>query len=288
MLNQETIKALLCHRYWFFRFTEADAPYESRPGVMFLGGNIDDQCSYFIIEFRENGRIKFPTNLGYHPTDYHSWIFDEEKQEIIIISEDGRLEKHLQPPKKGYYGGNVITINPEDAGNSDNIEFFINLDHYNAWNVTQRTLGSESVVFVAESQFNRTLTQHFARRAYSVHLVENYTNLMGFLKEVCEYIMEHPHVKNVIIAPNGDGNIPIEFPKEIDHVLFANNTKKSTSFSFDYCAGKRSIMVELLLTIIGEDSKRLLNPDDHRSEEDALRNTITNIFASRYEVGSGM
>lgn len=38
----------------------------------------------------------------------------------------------------------------------------------------------------------------------------------------------------------------------------------------------------------GEDSKRLLNPDDHRSEEDALRNTITTIFAGRYEVGSGM
>ncbi len=51
--------------------------------------SLDDPRAFFSIEFKDNGR-RNPTGIKYVPVEYGGWDFNEETQELIFVSRDGR------------------------------------------------------------------------------------------------------------------------------------------------------------------------------------------------------
>lgn len=95
-----------------------------------------------------------------------------------------------------------------------------------------------------------------------------------------EYLMDQPHLTNIIISRNATSELDINLPKELNHVLLASS---EITTAFDYCAGSRAVIMELLTTVITENNKRQLSPDDNRTVNELLGEVLHNKFINRCE-----
>lgn len=281
ILDKNEVKDLICNRLWFFQFVLKEKLYEIHAGILTLNIDPDDEFSYLTLKFGENGKIKFPTKLGFIPSDYYKWDFDVDTQEVVILSKDEQAEKRLQlPQKEFYYNVDTMVFNKDDKGNSKNVEFLLNFPHYDAFEIRNPTIAGQTMIFIPRDHFKQGVTQHFARRGYPVYPVDHQNDLTEFLQEIMEYLMDQPHLTNIIISRNATSELDINLPKELNHVLLSSS---EITTAFDYCAGSRAVIMELLTTVITENNKRQLSPDDNRTVNELLGEVLHNKFINRCE-----
>ncbi|MBW9300546.1 hypothetical protein [Pediococcus acidilactici] len=279
-MNSNEVKELICNRLWYFQFVAKKYPYAKHPGPLSLSIDPDDQYSYLTIKFNENGKITFPTRLGFIPIDYCEWDFDVAHQEIVIIGKDGQIKKRAQLPQKDFfYNTDTIVFKQEDP-NAQNTDFLLNFPHYDAFEIRQQDINERAIVFIPQAFFNVGITQYCTRRGYTIYSVDHQNKFTNFLQEILEYLMDHPHLNNVIISRNPSSEMELNFPRGLDHVLLS--CPEGTS-SFNYCAGERSVILELLIMLVTENNKLQLNPEDNRSVDELFVQLLETKFASRIE-----
>lgn len=280
MLNKDDVKKIICNRLWIFNFVSKDHPYATYPTRLALNSNPDDKYNYLTIKFDENGKIKFPTKLGFIPPDYYKWDFDEDQQEIVIISKDGQSEKRTQLPQKDFFYNADTLVFKQDDPSDQSTSFLLNFPHYDAFRICQQDMNERAMVFVPQAFFNIDITQYCTRRGFTIYSVDHQDELTDFLQEILEYLMDHPHLNTVIISRNPSPEMEFNFPSGLDHVLLSNPDEASP---FNYCAGERSVMVELLIMLVTENNKLQLNPEDNRSVDILFAQLLETKFAGRIE-----
>lgn len=92
--------------------------------------------------------------------------------------------------------------------------------------------------------------------------------------------MDYPHLDSNVISHNIVSLMVIDFPKKLNRILLASIEVPSL---FDYCAGKRKLLTALLTTVITENNKRQLSPDDNRTVNELLGEVLHNKFINRCE-----
>lgn len=115
-----------------------------------------------------------------------------------------------------------------------------------------------------------------ARAGFATKLVDSTNSIITFLSAVYDYVAMHPQLEKIIIS-----QISLASLKEAPYgkLFFANDNGNP---SFNYLAGNREIVMELLTIVLSENNKRRLNPEDFRSEDDLLQEILTNRFSNRF------
>mgnify|MGYP000683045383 CR=1 FL=1 len=175
----------------FFQFVLKEKLYDIHAGILSLKIDPDDEFSYLTLKFGENGKIDFPTRLGFIPSDYYKWDFDVDTQEVVILSKDGQAEKRLQlPQKEFYYNVDTMVFNKDDKGNSKNVEFLLNFPHYDAFEFVNPTIaGQTMILFLAIIQTGCNSAFCKARLSSLSMLTINEFNA-EFLQEIMECLMD--------------------------------------------------------------------------------------------------
>lgn len=101
---------------------------------------------------------------------------------------------------------------------------------------------------------------------------------MDFFKQVYEYVIQHPQLDRLVVSRTGDTAIN---SSRNDFLLFKS---AAGTLAFDWFSGKRALLIEFLIVVLTENNQRQLNPNDHRSEDEMLKQVLVEKFAGRYEV----
>ncbi|KAF0425851.1 hypothetical protein GBO86_03640 [Pediococcus acidilactici] len=278
MLSKEQFIDAICNRFWFYENISVDAPYENTPQVLPLYGP-EHEYALLGMEFMPNGKITFPVKLGFIPPDYYRWNFEEKQQEIIIYHRDNDSVKKGKLVKNGFYATNVIKLT--SSNDSQYRGMLINYPFYDAQTITTRTIGGSNMVFIPQGLFNSEVTTNLTRRGYNVSPVVHDESLFSFIKEVYKYLIEHPKLEDVVIARTEIKDMTINFPKKPGQILLSNNDSQP---AFNYCAGGRAVVLELLIMLITANNNRLLNTDNQSSDTELVNHVLNNHFTARYEL----
>lgn len=263
MLTKKEVEKLICHRFWMFISVTENNNFV----LLFIGNGPTD--AYLAIRFETNGEITFPTNLAFNPPEYAHWDFDEETQEILIIDIDNQVRIRGKLPTK--WLSNSLQIKLFDGADG----ILVHNPRFDALQVTERTLGGKNMYFVPRQAFNMDVFHDISREDFNLKVLDYQESILNFFDQAYEYIAQHPQLKNVVLAK--DGQPVIKLPEE-DQLIFA---KDAESPSFNYFAGSRARVMELLIIILSENNKRLLNPDDSRTEDELLADVLKNQYHGR-------
>lgn len=277
MLSKEQFIDAICNRFWFYESISVDTPYNDRPHELSLLYGPQQGYGLLGINFMADGEITFPVKLGFIPPDFYRWDFDEENQEIVIYHHDNVPAKRGKLVKKGFYATNVLKLNLID--NTQGL--LINFPFYDAPEITSRTIGGSSIVFISQGFFNSAITTNLTRRGYNVSPVVHDKNLLPFIREVYNYLIEHPKLEDVVIARTDIKDMAISFPKIHGQILLSNNDSQP---ALNYCAGGRAVILELLIMLITANNNRLLNSDNRSSDTDLVNHILNKHFTGRYEL----
>lgn len=94
-------------------------PWKARR--IFLGSGEDQGFSFVALEFTKDGKVDFPTKIGFVPPEFIYWNFNEEQQRIEFLNEDRNPKVFAGLPKIGVYGARVIDF---ADGNGMLVNFF--------------------------------------------------------------------------------------------------------------------------------------------------------------------
>ncbi|MGX9799947.1 hypothetical protein ACWYVZ_07870 [Pediococcus acidilactici] len=115
-----------------------------------------------------------------------------------------------------------------------------------------------------------------SRMGYNTYWLDDSDTLIAFFNQVYESLINHPELEEVVIFQNG--KLEIDSSPRDNQLLFANYGE---DFSFDYCAGSRGIVLELLIKILSTNNLRQLDPEDQRSEIEMAEQIVTEQFSER-------
>ncbi|KAF0364463.1 hypothetical protein GBP13_04715 [Pediococcus acidilactici] len=266
-MNKREVEELICDKLWIWRvWNTVNTNYNIRPAGIYLGAGAEQGFSFAALTFTRNGKINFPTKIGFVPPEFIYWNFDEKSQRIEFLDKERTPEIFASLPKVGIYGarqidfadGNGLLVNFFDYGVEANVA------------VTQRGF------FVMRSKCEIGQQRVLSRMGYNTYLMNDSDTLMDFLNQVYESLINHPELEEVVISRTG--KLEVEFPPRIDQLLFANYEQ---GFLFDYCAGRRGIVLELLIKVLSVNNLRQLNPDDQRSETEVAEQIVSERFSDR-------
>lgn len=266
-MNKHEVEELICDKLWIWKvWNTVNANYNVRPTGIYLGASAEQGFSFAALTFARNGKINFPTKVGFVPPEFIYWNFDEEGQRIEFLDEERTPKTFASLPKVGIYGareidfadGNGLLVNFFDYGVEANVS------------VTQRGF------FVTRSQCEIGQQRVLSRMGYNTYLMNDSDTLINFFNQVYESLINHPELEEVVISRTG--NLEFEFPPRIDQLLFANYKQV---FLFDYCTGGRGIVLELLSKILSVNNLRQLDPDDQRSETEVAEQIVSKRFSKR-------
>lgn len=268
MLTKDEVKDLICDRFWTFRVISPKKHFST----LFIGTEPDS--GMLALCFRRDGRITFPTNVGFKPGEYRHWDFDEEAQEITFIDYNNQISRRAQVPAQ-WFGG---SLKMQLITDSDNIEVFSYEPHVDKSAIKNRVIGGSHMFFTPGSGYNFELFQDLAFLNFDIKLINAEDSIVAFLNEVYQYMIVHPQLKEVVISQIGKPLIQLSKKTKL---LFIKNDEQP---SCQYFTGERDLIIEFLTVVLSENNKRLLNPDDYRNEEEMIRDIILNQFTERYEV----
>lgn len=271
MLNKKEVYKLIGNRIWIYQTTAQDDPF---PILMSLGGSVP---AFFCIVFHANGQISIPTDVGFFPPEYRYWDFDEETQEILFKSKPDEISLRAQLPSKLSYGVTAIKINhlPEHG---DTNFMLINEPHEDHSEITERLLGGKKVLCVPFNAFDNGLFYKLRWSGFNIHRVPNNPELIEFLAGVYDYLAIHPKLEQVVVAYKNTEVIKVA---QSNKLQFLNVHDKP---SFTYFSGSRPLLMELLITVLIENNIRLIDDNDHHSEDELLQRILTDKFSNRYEL----
>ncbi|KAF0425848.1 hypothetical protein GBO86_03625 [Pediococcus acidilactici] len=270
-MNKQDVINLICNKLWLWRLWEvATLPGNNgRPGPLYL--EYDEQAGYsmVVLIFNKDGSFEFPTKIGFIPPECDHWDFNENEQKIIFYDHDNTPRTWATITLNGFYGATQLNF-------ADGNGVLFNFTDYTVSG--SYVTDVKNMAFVPRSKFHGELQRRFSRKAYSTCPVDS-KPLMLFLNEIYEYLIDHPEVEDVIISQTE--TTKINLAKNLKQLLFAKSTEQIT---LEYCAGQRSIILELITALLTENNNRQLDPNDSRSEDELLQDLLRNRFANRYEV----
>ncbi|KAF0336631.1 hypothetical protein GBO93_03830 [Pediococcus acidilactici] len=272
MLNKKQVYQLLRDREWILKQTTPDTEV---PGFMSFITSLDDPRAFFSIEFKDNGRLEFPTGIKYVPVEYGGWDFNEETQKLIFVSRDGQSNLRADLPQKLPYGIMAFKIYNDYI---NPLYFFVNYPHIDQEQVTSHCLGGTKAFFLPRSAYDKGFYQTLRWTGFNTNLVDHEDDRVAMLTEIYDYLAYHPQIEQVVFSQT---NQPVVQLPEKQHLLF---TLESGQPSLDYFSGTRAAIMELLTLIISENNLRLYNDADQRDETTMLQDVIANCFTGRYEV----
>ena len=264
LLTKKDVEKLICNRFWLFISVTENKDFV----LLFIGRGATD--AYLAIRFELNGEITFPTHLAFNPPEYSRWDFDEEKQEILIFDTDNQLRIRGKLPTK--WLSNSVQIQLFDGVDG----ILVHSPRFDASQVTERTLGGKNMYFVPRQAFNMEIFHDISREDFNLKVLDCQESILNFFDQAYEYIAQHPQLENVVLAK--EGQPVIKLPEE-DQLIFA---KDAESPSFNYFAGSRARVIELLIIILSENNKRLLNPDDSRTEDELLTDVLNTQYSGQF------
>ena len=265
MLTKKEIINLICDHIWSLR-----VPTDQHHFTYLVLGRSGINGKLTII-FRRDGSIDFPTNIAFKPDEFHKWDFDEVKQEIIFF--DGNYQESKRATAPVQWAGKSLKI---DLIGESNV--FTYEPHAEKKIVEEQTIGGVNLFFIPRNTYSFEKFQNLARTGFTIKRINPTDSVLSFLSAAYDYIVMHPKLKKIVIS-----QIDQIFTPTISHgkLLFANVAEEP---SFTYLTGTRGIIMELLTTILSENNKRLLNPEDYRSEEDLLQEILISRFNNRYDL----
>lgn len=271
MLNKGQVYQLLRDQVWILKRGTPDIEV---PRFMSFITSLDDPHAFFSIEFKDNGRLEFPTGIKYVPVEYGGWDFNEKTQELIFISRDGQSKLRADLPKKLPYGIMAFKIYNDYI---NPLFFFVNYPHIDQDQVTNHCLGGTKAFFLPRSVYDKGFYQTLRWTGFNTNLVDHEDDRVAMLTEIYDYLAYHPQIEQVVFSQI---NQPVVQLPEKQHLLF---TLKNGQPSLDYFSGTRAAIMELLTLIITENNLRLYNDADQRDETAMLQDVIANYFTGRYE-----
>jgi hypothetical protein len=153
MLNKGQVYQLLRDQVWILKRSTPDIEV---PHFMSFITSLDDPRAFFSIEFKDNGRLEFPTGIKYVPVEYGGWDFNEKTQELIFISRDGQSKLRADLPKKLPYGIMAFKIYNDYI---NPLFFFVNYPHIDQDQVTNHCLGGTKAFFLPRSVYDKGFYQ---------------------------------------------------------------------------------------------------------------------------------
>lgn len=266
MLTKKEVEKLICHRFWIHK-----AVTEENNFILIFMGDAS-ASGFLVIQFETNGEITFPTHLGFQPGEYARWDFDEEKQEILFFDKNNNISNRGSLPTKWINDDHIIQLLNGNNG------ILVDDSNTNTQQVTTRVLGGKHMYFTSRQAFNMDLFHDISRADFNLKLLDYQDSLIGFFDQAYEYIAQHPSLEKIVIAK--DGPAVIKLPEE-NQLLFAEDAQHP---SFNYFAGSRARVMELLIIILSENNKRLLNPDDYRTEGELLSDVLNNQYYGQFSL----
>lgn len=266
-MDKHTLKNLICGKLWIWKVWDTvNVNYHERPAEFFLGSGEDQGFSFVALEFTKDGKVDFPTKIGFVPPEFIYWNFNEEQQRIEFLNEDRNPKVFAGLPKIGVYGARVIDF---ADGNGMLVNFF---DYGVETNVpvTQRGF------FVSRAQSDIEKQRVLSRMGYNTYWLDDADTLIAFFNQAYENLINHPELEEVVISRSGE--LEVESSPQDDQLLLANYGE---GFSFDYCVGSREIVLELLIKILFANNLRQLDPDDQRSEIEMAEQIVNEQFSDR-------
>ncbi|KAF0370615.1 hypothetical protein JIO05_08410 [Pediococcus acidilactici] len=271
MLNKGQVYQLLRDQVWILKRSTPDIEV---PHFMSFITSLDDPRAFFSIEFKDNGRLEFPTGIKYVPVEYGGWDFNEKTQELIFISRDGQSKLRADLPKKLPYGIMAFKIYNDYI---NPLFFFVNYPHIDQDQVTNHCLGGTKAFFLPRSVYDKGFYQTLRWTGFNTNLVDHEDDRVAMLTEIYDYLAYHPQIEQVVFSQI---NQPVVQLPEKQHLLF---TLKNGQPSLDYFSGTRAAIMELLTLIISENNLRLYNDADQLDKTTMLQDVIANYFTGRYE-----
>ncbi|MDB8860230.1 hypothetical protein R0H03_00430 [Pediococcus acidilactici] len=264
MLTKRELKKIICNRFWMYNIVTDNNDFV----LVFIGRGPTD--GFLAIQFEPDGRITFPNNLAFVPQEYAHWDFDEEKQEILLIGTNGQISARGKLPVNWLNDSLKIQLFDGKDG------IFISDTRIDAQQTTNRVLGGKNMYFTPRQSFNMALFHDISRENFNLKVLDYQGSILNFFDKVYEYLAQHPQLEKVVIAK--DGQPVVKLPKENQLVFLEDDQRPS----FTYFAGNRARIMELLILILSENNKRLLNLDDHRTEDELLLDTLNKQYQDRY------
>ncbi|WP_235017759.1 hypothetical protein [Pediococcus acidilactici] len=78
-MDKHTLKNLICGKLWIWKVWDTvNVNYHERPAEFFLGSGEDQGFSFVALEFTKDGKVDFPTKIGFVPPEFIYWNFNEE------------------------------------------------------------------------------------------------------------------------------------------------------------------------------------------------------------------
>ncbi|WP_426422733.1 hypothetical protein [Pediococcus acidilactici] len=266
-MDKHTLKNLICDKLWYWKVWDTvNVNYHERPAEFFLGAGEEQGFSSAALEFKRDGKVDFPTKIGFIPPEFIYWEFDEKKQQIVFLDEDWTPKVFASLPKVRLYGAREIDF-------TDGKRLLVNFFDYGVETnvpVTQRGF------FVSRAQSDIEKQRVLSRMGYNTYWLDDADTLIAFFNQVYESLINHPELEEVVISQSG--KLDIDSSPRDDQLLLANYGE---NFSFDYCAGSRGIVLELLIKILSANNLRQLDPDDQRSEIEMAEQIVNEQFSER-------
>lgn len=270
MLKIDEFRKFICDKIWFWQLEDRDAIWDR--GVLYMGDGVDKGYGFTTLIFKKDGSISVPTKVGFIPPEGHYWDFDEETQQLLFYDQNRNQVNSAVLVDSGMYGANEIEF-------SGKTSVLINFPNYD---LKEERPIPQNFFFVPKKNFEIGLQRILTRKGYEIYPVSEDLALIPFLNATYESLAKHSEVGNVVISQKGE--IVDDFLVETltsGGLLMVDEQGKP---SLTYCAGSRELIMELLITILTENNKRQLNPEDHRTEEELIEQIITARFEGRYKL----
>lgn len=264
-MDKTKLKALICNKIWIYQFLSD----QNNTVLLYLG--TEKNSGFLTLEFLKNGEIEIPTKVGFRPAEYRLWDFDEARQEIIFMNQAGQEQKRAQLPKGAINGMQIINFH------GDKKEMLVDVPHNNQSKVESRILGGRQMFFLPREFFQQSAFRNLSHAGFNVKLLDT-SERMDFFNKVYEYVIQHPQLEQLVVSRTGDTTIN---SSRNDFLLFKS---AAGMLAFDWFSGKRALLIEFLIVVLTENNQRQLNPNDHRSGDEMLKQVLVEKFAGRYEV----
>lgn len=274
-MNKQQVSNLICNRIWIYQSVTKSDP---NPVLLNLVSKDKESIESFLsIIFHPNGRISIPTKVGFFPREYSNWDFNEQTQEIIFINSDNQSEIRAKLPQKLSYGVDAIKLKAV-SDSPDKEILFVNDAHFDCFEISTRFLGGKKVFFTPREAFDYSLRYSLRWSGFNIKLIDHNNSLTKFFSDVYDYLALRPHLEQIVVSQKSK-NI-LELPKEHE-LLFLDNQGIP---SLTYFSGKRSVIMEFLITVISENNLRLFDDSNQRNEKMMLQDILTTYFKERYEL----
>jgi hypothetical protein len=230
-----------------------------------------------VITFNEDGTLSFPSNIPFLPPEYHHWSFDEDAQQIKIFDSQNEVTAVLGMPQ--LIGTNRLVMHMLNQRRRliAYPELKRNIRKANTPNFP---LSAGDMVLAFRYSVNSVLHKVIENNNLRVHRVKNNPNGFAGLEEIFNYLIEHPHLKQVAIVDDEDWDSnPFDLSER--DVIRLNENKFML-------VGNRALMIEVIGKVLIEYNHEAYN--QRLTDDTEYTTTITEVvkkyFSGRAKISS--